>query len=145
MGRAPHIHAAISKNGHRLLTTQALMRGHEANLHDGVFREIHDERARETVLTDFKPIPGSKLGELAANFDVIFNRTAQEGDDGKLTGGIGNPKAAAPADADLASARRHPSEHDSAANATILPQLGKAISTRSRELYSLLQPNRREH
>jgi protocatechuate 3,4-dioxygenase beta subunit len=96
MGRAPHIHVAISKNGHRLLTTQILIRGHEANARDGVFQELRDPSARETVLTDFKPIPGSKLGELAANFDVIFNRTVQEGDDGKLAGGIGKSEGGGP-------------------------------------------------
>ncbi len=96
MGRAPHIHVAISKNGHRLLTTQILIRGHEANARDGVFQELRDPSARETVLTDFKPIPGSKLGELSANFDVIFNRTVQEGDDGKLAGGIGKSEGGGP-------------------------------------------------
>ena len=96
MGRAPHIHVAISRNGHRLFTTQVLIRGHEQNAHDGVFQELRDPRARETVLADFKPIPGSKLGELAANFDVVFNHTAFEGDDGKLTGGIGKSEGGGP-------------------------------------------------
>jgi hypothetical protein len=41
------------------------------------------------LLVDFKPLPGSQLGELAANFDIVFNRTPQEADDGKLSGGIG--------------------------------------------------------
>jgi protocatechuate 3,4-dioxygenase beta subunit len=96
MGRAPHIHLAVSKNGRRLLTMQILVRGYEGNSRDGVFQELRDAGARETVLADFKPIPGSKRGELAANFDVIFNRTVQEGDDGKLTGGIGKSEGGGP-------------------------------------------------
>ncbi len=96
MGRAPHIHIAVSKNGHRLLTTQVLIRGYEGNARDGVFQELRDPQARETVLADFKPVPGSKLGELAVNFDVIFNRTVQEGDDGKLIGGIGKSEGGGP-------------------------------------------------
>jgi protocatechuate 3,4-dioxygenase beta subunit len=31
-------------------------------------------------MTDFKPIPGSKLGELAAKFDIILGRTPDERD-----------------------------------------------------------------
>jgi hypothetical protein len=83
------------RDGHRLPTTRALIRGHEANLRDAVFREIRDARARETALTDFRLIPGSKLGELAPNFDVIFNRTLQEGDDGRVTAGAGKSEVGA--------------------------------------------------
>jgi protocatechuate 3,4-dioxygenase beta subunit len=90
--RAPHIHYALSKNGRRILTTQVHVRGHEANERDNVLRGISDPRLRETVLTDFKPIPGSKLGELAANFDIVLGRTAQELEDGTLGGGISQPQ-----------------------------------------------------
>ena len=38
---------------------------------------------------DFKPLKGSKIGELSVNFDIILGKTAFEGDDGKLRGGIG--------------------------------------------------------
>src|SRR5688572_8049957 len=86
--RAPHIHYALSKNGRRIFTTQVHVRGHEANERDGLLRGIADPRLRETVLTDFKPIPGSKLGELAANFDILLGRTVEELEDGTLRGGI---------------------------------------------------------
>ena len=55
-----------------------------------LLRGIRDARLRETVLTDFKPIPGSKLGELAANFDIVLGRTATELEDGTL--GISRPQ-----------------------------------------------------
>jgi hypothetical protein len=29
----------------------------------------------ETVLADFKPMEGSKTGELVANFDIVMGRT----------------------------------------------------------------------
>ena len=29
-------------------------------------------------MTEFKPIKGSKIGELAANFDIIIGRTPDE-------------------------------------------------------------------
>ena len=87
--RAPHIHVAISKNGHRIYTTQVHVRGHEMNSKDGLLKRIKDPRALETVLTDFKPLPGSKIGELTANFDVVMGKTLHEIEDGKL--GIGKP------------------------------------------------------
>ena len=33
---------------------------------------------RELLMADFKPIKGSKIGELAANFDIILGRTPDE-------------------------------------------------------------------
>ncbi|HUG19226.1 MAG TPA: protocatechuate 3,4-dioxygenase, partial [Planctomycetaceae bacterium] len=51
-GRTPHIHYAISKNGHRLWTTQMLIKGHEQNERDGVFRQIQDPKLRELVVAD---------------------------------------------------------------------------------------------
>jgi protocatechuate 3,4-dioxygenase, beta subunit len=88
-GRTPHIHVAVSQNGHRILTTQMLINGHPKNPGDGVFRGVRDPIARETILVDFKPIRESKLGELQANFDIVVGKTAFEGDDGQMRGGVG--------------------------------------------------------
>ena len=87
-GRTPHIHVAISQNGRRVLTTQMFVNAHEMNERDGLLRGIADPIARETVLVDFKPIADSKLGELAANFDIVLGQTAFETEEGKLRGGI---------------------------------------------------------
>jgi protocatechuate 3,4-dioxygenase beta subunit len=48
---------------------------------------------RETVLTDFKPLPGSKIGELAATWDIVMGRTATELDQEPVRGGISRPEA----------------------------------------------------
>ncbi len=88
-GRTPHIHVAVSQNGRRLFTTQMLINGHPKNAGDGVFKSIKDPIARETIMVDFKPIADSKIGELQANFDIVLGRTASEGDDGQMHGGIG--------------------------------------------------------
>lgn len=85
--RTPHIHVGISKNGRRVYTTQVHIRGHELNSKDGLLKRIKDPKALETVLTDFKPLPGAKMGELTANFNVIMGKTLQELEDGRL--GIG--------------------------------------------------------
>jgi protocatechuate 3,4-dioxygenase beta subunit len=89
--RAPHIHVAVSKSGRRLMATQALVKGHEANARDDILLRLRDPQAIETLMVDYVPIPDSKLGELAANFDIVLGRTARELDDGSI-GGIGPPE-----------------------------------------------------
>jgi len=86
--RAPHIHVAISQNGKRILTTQLSIRNHPENPNDGVFRMLKPE-AMVTIVRDFTPLPGSPIGELAVNFDVVLNRTAAEDESGVIRGGIG--------------------------------------------------------
>jgi len=72
---APHIHVKVSKAGRELLITQIFIAGHHGNQRDGVFRGIHDPVERELSCADFKPIKDSKIGELAARFDVVLGRT----------------------------------------------------------------------
>ena len=90
--RAPHIHFALSKNGRRIFTTQVHVRGHESNERDNLLRGLNPA-LRETVLTDFKPMPGSKIGELAATWDIVMGRTAAELDQEPVRGGISRPEA----------------------------------------------------
>jgi protocatechuate 3,4-dioxygenase beta subunit len=71
-GRTPHIHFAINRGGKRILTTQMLVKGHPQNERDGVFRSVRDERQRAAVMAEFKPLTGSKIGELAASFDLVL-------------------------------------------------------------------------
>lgn len=76
---APHIHIKVKQNDRDLLTTQLLIRGHEGNAKDGVFRRIQDENQRALLVADFKPLPDSKLGELACQFDVVLGQTPSDG------------------------------------------------------------------
>ena len=75
---APHIHVKVSMGGHEVLTTQCLIRGHEDNDRDGVFRRLGDPQERQRLTTDFAPVPGSRIGELAANFDIVLGQTPAE-------------------------------------------------------------------
>jgi protocatechuate 3,4-dioxygenase beta subunit len=86
--RAPHIHVAVSKAGKRIMATQALVKGHEANERDLITQRIRDPKVLETLLVEFRPLPGSTLGELTATFDIRLGVTAQELGDGTI-GGIG--------------------------------------------------------
>jgi protocatechuate 3,4-dioxygenase, beta subunit len=91
-GRTPHIHFGISRNGHRIYTTQMFIKGHPQNERDGIFRSVRDPKALESVMVDFEPIKDSKIGELAASFDIVLGVTPHELDDGTLAAGIGKPE-----------------------------------------------------
>ena len=77
MHRAPHIHVAVSQNGRRIFTSQFLVKGDPANVGDTVVRTL-DPQALQTILVDFKALPGSKLGELSANVDIVLGKTFNE-------------------------------------------------------------------
>ena len=76
-GRAPHIHVKVRKGGKELLTTQFYIKDHPGNSRDGIYRSLRDPKARELVTLDFAPLPGSKVGELAARGDVILGYTPE--------------------------------------------------------------------
>jgi protocatechuate 3,4-dioxygenase beta subunit len=86
---APHVHFAISLNGHRIYTTQLFVNNFPGNLRDGIYRSIEDPLALATVAVDFVPIPDSKLGELSARFDIVMGVTPADRDPAKIQGGIG--------------------------------------------------------
>jgi protocatechuate 3,4-dioxygenase beta subunit len=54
-----------------------LVKGHPANTNDMIVRRM-EPRSLETILVDFSPLPGSKLGELNANWDIVLGETAEE-------------------------------------------------------------------
>ncbi len=89
--RTPHIHFAVSRHGERIFTSQMLINGHPDNARDRLTSRIRDPLAKETILVDFSPLPGSKIGELTANFDIVLGRTVEELDDGTLGWGLGRP------------------------------------------------------
>jgi protocatechuate 3,4-dioxygenase beta subunit len=76
-GRTPHIHVKVKRGGKELLTTQCYIRGEPGNARDGVLNGIRDPRQRESVIVDFAPVPDSKLGELAAKFDIVLGVTPE--------------------------------------------------------------------
>ena len=78
-GRTPHIHVKVKKGGKELLTTQLFINGYPQNKTDGVLGGVRDPLDRELVLVDFKPLKDSKIGELAARFDVVVGLTPADG------------------------------------------------------------------
>ena len=61
-----------------MLTSQINIAGHPGNEVDHVVLEGLGAFDRELLMTDFKPMKGSKVGELTAQFDIILGRTPDE-------------------------------------------------------------------
>ncbi len=76
-GRTPHIHVAVKVKGQEKVTTQCYIKGEPQNERDGILRSIGDVKARNSVIVDFAPIKTSRLGELAARFDIVLGFTPQ--------------------------------------------------------------------
>lgn len=74
-GRTPHIHFKILKNGKELLTTQCYVKGDPGNERDGIWRSLRDPKDREALTVPFEHLPGSKIGEFAANFNIVLGMT----------------------------------------------------------------------
>lgn len=77
-GRTPHIHFKISRGGQHLLTTQCYINGHPQNDRDGIYQRIPDDGRRASVTVDFTPVEGSRIGELAAAFDIVVGLTPED-------------------------------------------------------------------
>jgi protocatechuate 3,4-dioxygenase, beta subunit len=77
-GRTPHIHFAVKMKGREKWTTQCYVKGAAQNEKDFVLRGIKDVKARESVIVDFAPIKESKIGELAARFDIVMGFTPED-------------------------------------------------------------------
>src|SRR4029077_206488 len=75
---APHIHLKVKKGGKELLCSQINIAGHPGNDVDGIVRGGISVFDRELLMADFRPMPGSKIGELVANFPIILGRTPDE-------------------------------------------------------------------
>lgn len=74
-GRTPHIHFAIKTKGRDKWTTQCYIQGEPQNEKDGVYRDIKDLKARQSVTVPFRPMKGSVVGELTARFDIVLGFT----------------------------------------------------------------------
>jgi protocatechuate 3,4-dioxygenase beta subunit len=75
-GRTPHIHYAVKMKGREKFTTQCYIEGHPGNEKDGIWKEL-DARARKAVTVPFESLKGSRVGELAAKFDIILGYTPE--------------------------------------------------------------------
>ncbi len=77
-GRAPHIHVKVTRGDRHLLTSQCYVKGDPGNGRDGIFRSLSPTEAA-AVVADFLPIEGSRIGELAARWDIVLGVTPEDG------------------------------------------------------------------
>lgn len=75
-GRTPHIHFAVTRGKDRLLTTQLFVKGDPGNEKDGIYNAMGDRK--DAVTAEFAPVKDSKIGELAASFEIIVGHTPEE-------------------------------------------------------------------
>lgn len=75
--RTPHIHMKIKKGGKELLVTQCYIDGHPGNAKDGVFRGLGSKKLQDVCSADFAPIKDSKIGAVAATWNVVLGVTPE--------------------------------------------------------------------
>ena len=77
-GRTPHIHVKVRVKGKDILTTQLFIAEEkERNARDGIYKSVRDPKALAAVTSSFSPIPGSKLGEKVAKFNIVLGLTPE--------------------------------------------------------------------
>ncbi len=76
---AAHIHARVWKGDRKLLTTECFVKGLPGNERDGQFRSIRsrDPNGHATLCLDFAPIKESRIGELAARWDIVLGSSPE--------------------------------------------------------------------
>ncbi|HWW00532.1 MAG TPA: protocatechuate 3,4-dioxygenase [Candidatus Acidoferrum sp.] len=74
---APHIHFKIKMKGREPWTTQLFVKGFPSNERDGIWRGLASDAARDSVTADFVPVKSSRIGELAARFDIVLGVTPE--------------------------------------------------------------------
>ena len=70
--RTPHIHFAVDRGSSDWLTTQCYVKGEPLNEKDGIFKRVTNPKDRDALAVDFRPVPKSRVGELAARFDIVL-------------------------------------------------------------------------
>jgi protocatechuate 3,4-dioxygenase beta subunit len=76
-GRTPHIHFQVQAPKQEKFTTQCYVKDHPNNARDGILNSIRDPKAKASILVDFAPLKESKIGELAAKFDIVLGATPE--------------------------------------------------------------------
>ena len=76
-GRTPHIHMAVSAKGEKKFTTQCYIKGEPRNQKDFILKRVKNQKARESLIVPFKKVNGSRMGEVAAKFDIVLGWTPE--------------------------------------------------------------------
>lgn len=74
---APHVHFKIKMQGREPFTTQLFVKGDPGNQRDWIWRGVGGDDTRALVTVEFAPIKESRIGELAARFDIVLGATPE--------------------------------------------------------------------
>ena len=74
---APHIHFKVKMKGREPYTTQLFVKGEPGNQQDRIWRGVGDQETRGLVTVDFARLKESRIGELAARFDIVLGATPE--------------------------------------------------------------------
>jgi protocatechuate 3,4-dioxygenase beta subunit len=77
-GRTRHVHYAVTPPGRSRFVTQLYVQGDPLNFNDGVLNGIRDTAQRNSVIVPWASLAGSRIGELAARFDIVLGFTPVE-------------------------------------------------------------------
>jgi protocatechuate 3,4-dioxygenase beta subunit len=72
---AAHIHFKIWKDNEVQLTTECFVKGYKGNERDGIYRRATASKGGQQLPVEFAPVQGSRVGELAARFDIVLGYT----------------------------------------------------------------------
>jgi protocatechuate 3,4-dioxygenase beta subunit len=67
----------VKVKGQRPFDTQCYVKGHPGNERDGILNRIADAQAKASIVVDFAPVKESRIGELAAQFNVVLGFTPE--------------------------------------------------------------------
>ncbi len=73
---AAHIHFAVKTKGRDKWTTQLFVKDSPGNDRDGIYNRI-PKKDRESVTVAFAALKDSRIGEVAAKFDIVLGFTPQ--------------------------------------------------------------------
>ncbi len=77
-GRTRHVHYAVTAPGRARFTTQLYVQGEAQNATDGVLNGIQNAAQRASVIVPWSAVSGSRIGEVAAAFDIVMGFTAAD-------------------------------------------------------------------
>ena len=72
---AAHIHFKVWKDNKVQLTTECFVKGYKGNERDGIYQRAMASPGGQKLPVEFAPVPGSKIGELAARFEIVLGYT----------------------------------------------------------------------
>jgi protocatechuate 3,4-dioxygenase beta subunit len=63
--------------GREKWTTQCYIKGDSQNRSDSIYQSVRDSKQRDSITIDFAPITDSRIGELAARFNIVMGSTPE--------------------------------------------------------------------